>query len=363
MAAPNPNGRVKVHNAELFVECMNAADWSDAGTGVKRAPKEVVVQKEHASHSSILESTINTTGAKAERVAKQREAFLEKQSVREKEFQQKFDVARRETERRQKERQLAKEKDFEARFIAFVERNHRLVNEVEGAIQADATWRQRKKERLYNEWTAQVFQPMQDSINEHLAKTSDFEIEERRRAMFQCFLEESNRKANGLFRDIIIESDYDPLAQAAAAVVKYQPVSIAVDPTKNRGTREMGDQVASGLLRSLPVDGRAEKFKRGALPVALWDHVEVTPYGRYSGERANAKKPDFNKSDVCFEHYAILRGAEGKKVSHKEHAVKGKKMVEPTFSSDVAECFRNVGTPPLPPVPRALPRGYPRTQA
>lgn len=304
--------RIKVHNAEWFVETMQAADWSSPGEGVERAPRLVPKGRKNG---------------RDDMVAKQREAFFEKQSVREKEFQMKFEVAKKEAERKHQERHLHREAQFEERFKNFVERNKTLVQEVDGAIQADVAWRQRKKERLFNEWTTNVFQPMQDQLNEQLAGLTDKAISERRREMFEKFLYESNRKANGLFRDIIIESDYDPLLQSQQATLKYKPVSMADDPTKNRATRELGDRMASGLLKLAPEDER-QKVQRGTVPVEMWDRMESTPHGRYADVSNDPpKKPNFNASKVVMNHFDVPRGFDSLALLKAENNARGKIMV------------------------------------
>ena len=263
---------MKVHNGDLYVECMQAADWSN--TPEKR--REV-------SPASVA---AEAKAQKAAKVAvKQREAFMEKQTVREHEFKQRFEVAKKEAERRAHEKAMLREKEFEARFQNFASDNSTLAKEVEGAILADEAWRQRKRERLFDEWSMNIFQPMQDQINASLLKATDEEIEHKRRTMFQAFLDESNKKANGLFRDIIIESDYDPLQQAKDATLRYTKASVAKDPTKNRSAREQGDGMVQYLLASSkPREAPAER--RLFVPVEMWGDMTATPWGRYSGDEA-----------------------------------------------------------------------------
>ena len=333
-------GKVRCHNTEEARKLFDGVDWSPTGTGYPRAPRVVV------------KTAVDDKKLKAE---KSREAFAEKQSVREKEFMMKFEVAKKEAERRLKEKQSAKERSFEERFKTFQDRNSELIHSVDGAIAADAAWRSRKQERLFNEWTTKVFQPMQDQINSNLASISDTEVEERRRQMFQSFLDESNRKTNGLFRDIIIESDYDPLAQQAATTMKYKKASIAEDPTKNRATRETGDRLASGLLKALPSDPRL-KYKRNEVPVAQWATMDSTPHGRYNQIlEGPAKKPGFNSSSVVLDHYKVLTGRDGKAQVQRETNARGKKMTGTMYESTVHECMADYKPPPkqpttLPPI-------------
>ena len=342
---PPEGGKVRCHNTEAMKDLLDAVDWSPAGTGYPRAPAVVVKR------------SVDDKRARAE---KSREAFMEKQSVREKEFLMKFEVAKKEAERRLKEKAATKEREFEERFKAFQERNSELIRSVDGAIAADEAWRTRKQERLFNEWSAKVFQPMQDQINAQLASISDSEVEERRRAMFQSFLDESNRKTNGLFRDIIIESDYDPLAQAQQSTMRYKKSSIADDPTKNRATREMGDRLASGLLRELPGDPRL-KHKRNEVPVQLWATMDATPHGRYNQViDGPAKKPGFNASHVVLDHYNVPMGADGAAIVRKETNARGKRVIGTTHASSVAECLRDA---PKPAAPASLPALVPPPMA
>ena len=323
------SGKLKVHNAELFVECMQAADWTEPPRSSKLAKT----------------TTAPRSGSK------QREAFLEKQSVREQQFRQKFEVAKQQAERKQREKAEQREKMFEERFIDFVRTNQSLIQEVDGAVRADEAWRVRKRERLFNEWTLRVFQPMQDEINRKLASLSNDELEQKRRYMFQCFLDESNRKTNGLFRDIIIESDYDPIAQCRQSTMSYAKAKISDDPTKNRATREAGDSLVRGLLPNR----EGEKERRTFVSVEMWSRMEDTPYGRYSNEDDNPSrrplKADFLRSQVAFDHYNIAKGEDGVKALKQETSVRGKARVAHSTakSSSIQECFRE-GSPKLPPV-------------
>lgn len=319
--------RIRVHNADLWKDVMESADWSDGPQGPRAAPTG-------APRDAARLATF-------ERQAKQREAFLQKQSVREHEVQQRFEVVKRETERRAKERGLQKELEFEERFSTFKHNNETLVQEVDGAIKADVAWRQRKKERLFNEWTNKIFEPMQADIQQKLSSLSREDIEGKRRHMLQCFLDESNRKANGLFRDIIIESDYDPLAQAQGATLKFKAPNVADDPTKNRATREMGDRLASGLTAFSRGGPEPPKPSKNAVPVTMWNRMEATPYGRYSDEpdSMTVKKPDFLKSAVVMSHFDVPTGSGGARLVREENSLRGKKMVPPVQLPSIHECF------------------------
>lgn len=333
-------GKVKVHNAELFVECMQAADWSASVTATKSlSPSRTRVPTMRCGDRT-------STGA-----TKQREAFLEQQSLRDSEFRQKMEIAKKESERRFRDRAVAREREFENRLGKLVENNRSLCAKIGEEVDAQDSWRRRKQDRLYNEWSQNVFQPMQDRIDAKIASQSAEEIEERNCAMFQQFLTESNKKANGLFRDIIIESDYDPLAQLQQKTIRYKRANIAGDPTKNRSTREAADREAAAKLgivtgtTSPTKSDCSDSGPRRTVPVQMWAHMEATPFGRYSHEEQREdrgpRNPGFLKSSVQMDHFHVLRGDEGQRVLRQENDVRGKRMVGTTHRSMVAECFRS----------------------
>jgi hypothetical protein len=370
---------MKVHNADLFVEVMQSADWSPSTNVIQASDAQVKLrdmQQQLASQSSPHRARPGagrgvspvklpgTTDAEyaamsvqqrlqaTERALRQREAFIEKQRSRENEVRQRLDQSMRATQRAASDRAIARERDFEARSAKFAVENSEIIRELAGIVREDDIWRQRRKERLYQEWTDNVFNAVQDHISETINSMSHLDVASRRREMFQAFLDESNRKKGGLFRDIIIESDYDPLADQRSAAVKYKPVSHAEDPCKNRFTRENADGETRTLLKTMntlsngALTGSGAPQSTGmmsrsiarevALPVTMWDKIDVTPFGRYGDEPlTTVTKPSFNKSTVKVDHYNVPSGAEGRKLLIEEQNHKGKKTFPKLSESNV----------------------------
>ena len=78
----------------------------------------------------------------------------------------------------------------------------------------------------------QVFQKIQGRINKGLSKHTAQELEQRLAKQYQDYLHTLNTKA-GVFRDTIIESDYNPLEPRYAYLIcccqtKCQPRSLRV---------------------------------------------------------------------------------------------------------------------------------------
>ncbi|CAN0504505.1 unnamed protein product, partial [Ectocarpus sp. 8 AP-2014] len=76
---------------------------------------------------------------------------------------------------------------------------------------------QGKTLKQYQEWDANVHGAIQGRIDKVLDKMSSKDINERRRGDLDKFLTTTNTKA-AVFRDIIIESEYDPLEPNRRAV-------------------------------------------------------------------------------------------------------------------------------------------------
>lgn len=296
--------------------------------------------------------------AVTERTIRQREVFFQKQQIREEEVRQRLEQSMKDTQKRTKERAIARDAEFEERCYTFCERNRVLIDEINEVMNEDENWKQRKRERLYAEWTAQVFNPMQAQIDEQLESMSHDDIVQKRRYMFQCFLDESNRKRGGVFRDIIIASDYDPLTMAKEATISYEKARDVEDPTKNRFTRERGDPTLKALkamsandMTATPSDTGVRAAGGGilglgapreaSLPVRLWDHIEITPYGRYTHEKKRSpgssvsprRSAALHQSSVTMDHYRVPTGAEGSKLLAIEMQCRGKKVYEKPVTS------------------------------
>jgi hypothetical protein len=155
----------------------------------------------------------------------------------------------------------------------------------------------RRKQQLCREWQEKVFGVIQGQIDAQLASISVEEISARRRELMEHYIRVSNEKRYGLYRDIIIESEYDPMV-AHNSLLRYQ-MSDSSDPLK----MELVDAQARGSNLE-----RKKEVGRGTLSATMWDKLDSTPYGRFDRLDAGRPKVDFNPetftmSRVPFEHY------------------------------------------------------------
>jgi hypothetical protein len=88
----------------------------------------------------------------------------------------------------------------------------------------------RRQTQLYKEWNERVYETIQAQIDEQLASLRTEDLSTRRRQLMEEYIRVSTQKRYGLYRDIIIESEYDPLV-AHQKLLKYK-MSDQQDPLK-----------------------------------------------------------------------------------------------------------------------------------
>lgn len=204
--------------------------------------------------------------------------------------------------RMQREQQLRREEEAFARlYNEVVMEEEDFVSLVAEYCALDDQNRLRKQESLCREWHEKVFDKVQRQISKQLGGMSTREIEERRRKLYDQFLAAANSKESGLFRDIIIENEYDPMI-AHAHTIKYAPQT-GSDPVKlelNKAAREA--QAIPGEFKPKAELGRT------TLKTTLWDKLDATPYGRFS-KMMTATKADHGtfKTSLQMDHYSFER--------------------------------------------------------
>jgi hypothetical protein len=173
-----------------------------------------------------------------------------------------------------------------------------------------------------------VFSPIQSEITARVNDLSHTELERTKLASLEEYLQASNRK--DLFRDIVIEAEYDPFRKADS--IRYN--GTVTDPCKATSLASP-EHLDTGLLtaRRAPQPGPRDTFSP-----EMWAKAEATPYGRYShqnprtyqrrtcpthGEEAPNPVPD---------HYTVLSHKALKEVSKKENGL-GKSVTGPMPST------------------------------
>jgi len=167
-----------------------------------------------------------------------------------------------------------------------------------------------KAAHLCEEWQTKVFDNVQKQIDSQLDALSPKELNRRKRDDYDAFLRTANEKAEyGLFRDIIIEEDYDPLTASTLTRAPRYSAALRDDPLK----REL-------VQLTLPHSAKAKtRLCRDNLDPAVWSKLDSTPYGRYSSPSTRSladslnrlpayRVPSSAKIHGAIDHYAIHQG-------------------------------------------------------
>ncbi|EKF30893.1 hypothetical protein MOQ_005280 [Trypanosoma cruzi marinkellei] len=215
----NPSPRIRVHNAELYTDVMNASDWSRM-IEREQQRERIAARRQHEAEEWQLQEQM-----------KLEEVRL--QAARE------TAAAKARQERRAREKRKEQElKDFMCRLAAFMEEHEDFNARCACQARREERHLRRVVEKVHRTWEGNVFLPVQTFID---AQLEDVEGEQHRtllrHKMLAAFLEECNRTdrvggRHAVYRDIIDEVRYDPLRQLQFCIVRYpapQRCEAAVD--------------------------------------------------------------------------------------------------------------------------------------
>lgn len=260
-----------------------------------------------ASRSTIREPVLNRTSdtsvlTRVQPRTRRTEADRERarEELREK-YEERQDRIARAMRRKREQQQREEEDKFARMYNELMMEEEEFVTLVKEYCRLNDENVRRKAEALCREWHEKVFDRVNRQVSRQLAKVSSHDIAVRRRKLYEQFLVAANSKEGGLFRDIIIESEYDPLV-AREHTIKYH-VTTDDDPVKlevNKFKREQ--QTLPGEFKE------SRELGRVTLPPTMWDKLEATPYGRFNKMMAASKKDHGTfKAHVPMDHYAFER--------------------------------------------------------
>jgi len=282
--------------------------------------------------------------------AAKKQQLQAKQAQRHHEFEAYAAKMKRETERLAKIKLKEKEEKFVNLYNSIVSENEVFVTEIDKLLERENFSEKRKRVELYTQWCEQIFDPIQSRIAKQIDGMTTDEIETRKRELFDAFLQESNRKTSGVFRDIIIEADYDPM-EAHKYNIKYKVTDLQ-DPLKKAKQKAMNEMEAQGKTKSSIAASFACKT-REMLDAKLWDKVESTPHGHYSkmfdseqGHNVNQamidKKNQLLATKIKIDHYNYPVGKDvltrelpkGKRVNYEQRTAQPKSFAGMTTGAE-----------------------------
>jgi hypothetical protein len=206
-------GEIKIHSADAFVEIIK-----NCRPMLPPHRKQIPPSRENLEREAAKDNIAN------------------KQRVREQEFLKTMETVKLQQERRIQENALAKEREFNQKLQSLLEEREGFVKDMAAMVKEVDTYKQRTKHELYHEWNRHVYHPLQQRINEHVSQLDMEEIGSRRRNALQAYLEMSRKKKGQVFRDIILEAEYDPVHFRTQNHMKYK-AEIINDPCKPKSMR------------------------------------------------------------------------------------------------------------------------------
>ena len=145
----------------------------------------------------------------------------------------------------------------------------------------------RKRQNEHTLWEKNVHGKIQAKIAEEMEKRPYHEMTMRKNHDMQEFLDATNKKG-GLFRDIIIESEYDPLGPNRRAI--KADTGYLVDPSIRVSQRRYEEHAM--VDRRNAIEERDAATGRDSLPATLWGDLLIrsTPHGCFAKMMAKKDK-------------------------------------------------------------------------
>ena len=257
---------------------------------------------------------------------------LAQKQAREARYREETEQLLRDTERWRAEKAKRREDAFQTMYASVcdgLDGEGGVVGEVTATLENNARLRRKKTAALYAEWKEEVFDKIQASVEEQMGRVNIKESEQRRAKAYDAYIRTVNSKAKGgVFRDIIIPTDYDPLT-LREHTLKYN--GTVRDPMK----RDL--HKAAREKRDMGVKDMGTTQARQTLDVIKWaaENIGSTPYGHDSHhfdddgnfiDHHTGYSGNMTSSSVSFDHYNPARGREIVEKEQKATEGKGKRV-------------------------------------
>ena len=176
---------------------------------------------------------------------------------------------------------LKKEEQFQQTFSSILE-GRGLAATIKKQQDLEDQADHNKKVRQFEEWNLEVYGKIQGRVAEHLDAVAPIAITRRRNAEYQKFLDMTNTKG-AIFRDIIIESEYDPLEPNRNSI-KVASGDL-VDPTSRVLDKNLDEKYM--LATKATMAAARKPHTREVLDVLDWGtgRIEDTPHGFFAKVR------------------------------------------------------------------------------
>ncbi|KAE8980693.1 hypothetical protein PR003_g7934 [Phytophthora rubi] len=296
---------IRVHNSEHFEELRQSALSSSS---LSSKPRSTVSPSTNASTKMTASALSKETHMK--RMAMKHELYMKEQEAMEKKLA--------ETIAENLQRQKSKKEGQYLKLQQDVEDGKILAKELHEKLELQQQSKTRQFSRMHEEWTTEVYHKLNDPILNKVQAMDGKQRSAEKAEAYQKFLDITNKKG-GLFRDIIIESEYNPLSDAKflnhRATVD-DPVKRVIRRREEEGTiARDGANMSDESGGDHPVLSEQYVGRADNLDVKLWSKgvFESTPYGYFHKMMNSTASSEGSKtytSRVKLDHYNIEKGPE-----------------------------------------------------
>jgi len=227
-------------------------------------------------------------------------------------------------------------------IMSNVEKATSFLDEVDREMQLVDEAKRNKVRRQFEDWNTNVHGEIQKRIQSTVTEMDSKQLNRRKNKDYQKFLNVTNHKA-AIFRDIIIESEYDPLEPNRNCV--KATTSRLQDPVKISEIKaeKEGSMLKTGSRKS--TKKAAAALGKDTLDVQQWasGKIEATPYGTFakmmsssghtSGEES--QKSLTMQSHIFLDHFDYPKGRD----AIDSEMPKGKRVFPTTVYSDPSRVF------------------------
>jgi len=209
--------------------------------------------------------------------------MAEKKRLAEEKAAREVELMRKTITRRVHEAHLKRD-ELEAKRLREIESEQAtFVQEVDQFLRIQHGKMFNQKKELHNLWTEQVYQKIQKQISDRVGNLDNHELNVRLNSLFQKYIDTVDNKR--VFRDIIIESEYDPMENKkhtvrvdaeARSETRWDGI---VDPLNEQIEKVM--EIHQGEGKEKPISHVGKMPGKTTLPIIEWESgkIEATPHG------------------------------------------------------------------------------------
>ncbi|KAL9652437.1 hypothetical protein ABK040_000010 [Willaertia magna] len=279
------NPPIFIHDASLFQELINSME-EPCEEEVKEEERTSPLYPRSKSNASVLSSNsegitlVKRNSNNTTKKTELKELKTLQRETKRKEQEEYFEKVKLNGEKLRLKQEAAKEKKFFELWEEILRERSTFIVDLNKRLEAYEDADDRKKQQIYNEWCERVFDPIQSQIDDYLSSVPFEEIQKRKREKFDEYIRQLNHKQKnngGVFRDIIIDEEYDPFELTRNSFKVSLKSNSPTSPSN--GINEKASKLLEDKANKIP--SRSLR-KQDMLNVTQYDKLNATPYGHYN---------------------------------------------------------------------------------